>query len=317
MHSNTPNAGSARGFRSLTTRLIVWTLLAVGGIYAATVVVSNALQRRMALAAAEREAVNETDAAVSHVEDALHAVEERTLVLANVVETLEPGAEDLDRLLRVFVPGHPEVFGAAVAFEPGQYRPGVERHALYYHRRRDQPDELGTADLAADDYRYWEQDWYTEPIRTGEPGWSEPYRDVGGGEVAMVTWSVPFRSADGTIRGVVTSDMRLRWLDTLVRGVELGRSGFGLVVSRNRGIIAASDRRPGEAIEARERVLDDVGPEVRARLEPIVARMMAGESGFEPVEVEGRRYRLTFRPIGHAGWSMAVLNSALRCHRTP
>ncbi len=127
MHSDTPNAGSARGFRSLTTRLIVWTLLAVGGIYAATVVVSNGLQRRMALAAAEREAVNETDAAVSHVEDALHAVEERTLVLANVVETLEPGAEDLDRLLRVFVPRHPEVY------------------------------------------------WYTEPIRTGEPGWSEPY----------------------------------------------------------------------------------------------------------------------------------------------
>lgn len=307
MHSDTPNAGSARGFRSLTTRLIVWILLAVGGIYAVTVAVSNTLARRMALAAAEREAVNETDAAVSRVEDVLHAVQERTLVLADVVETLEPGGEDLDRLLRVFVPGHPEVFGAAVAFEPGRYRPGVERHALYYHRLRDRPDELGTADLAADEYRYWEQEWYREPIRTGEPGWSEPYRDVGGGEVAMVTWSVPFRSADGTIRGVVTSDMRLRWLDALVRDVTLGRTGLGLIISRSGRIIAASDRGGRDTIEARERVLGDVSPEVRARLEPAVARMVAGQSGFEPVEVEGRRYRLTFRPIGHAGWSMAAL----------
>ena len=47
MHSDTPNAGSARDFRSLTTRLIVWILLAVGGIYAVTVAVSNTLARRI------------------------------------------------------------------------------------------------------------------------------------------------------------------------------------------------------------------------------------------------------------------------------
>ena len=35
--------------------------------------------------------------------------------------------------------------------------------------------------------------------------------------------------------------------------------------------------------------------------------MAAGVSGFEPVELEGRRYRLTYRPVGHAGWSLAAL----------
>ncbi len=102
---DTSEKSHERGFRSLTTRLIVWTLLAVGGVYVTTVVVSNSLARRMALAAAEREAVNELDAVVSRVQDVLHAVEERTLVLAKAVETLEPDAEGLDRLLRRFVPG--------------------------------------------------------------------------------------------------------------------------------------------------------------------------------------------------------------------
>jgi sigma-B regulation protein RsbU (phosphoserine phosphatase) len=35
--------------------------------------------------------------------------------------------------------------------------------------------------------------------------------------------------------------------------------------------------------------------------------MLAGESGFEAVTLRDRRFRLTFRPVGHAGWSLAVL----------
>jgi sigma-B regulation protein RsbU (phosphoserine phosphatase) len=45
----------------------------------------------------------------------------------------------------------------------------------------------------------------------------------------------------------------------------------------------------------------------RARLEPIVKRMLAGEKGFLPVEVGGRAYRLTYQPLTRAGWSMAAL----------
>lgn len=110
---------SPGGFRSLTTRLIGWTLLAVGGVYAVTLVTSNALSRRMALAAAEREAESETESAASRIRDVLHAVEERTRVLAGTIEALDPDLASLDRLLRRFVPGNPDVWGAGIAFEPG------------------------------------------------------------------------------------------------------------------------------------------------------------------------------------------------------
>lgn len=307
MDTETRNDVPARGFRSLTTRLIVWTLLAVGGVYAATVVVSNAFGRRMALDAAEREAVSETEAAVSRVEDELHAVEQRTLVLAKAVETLEPDLGGLDRLLQRFVPGDSRIFGAAVAFAPGGGYGGAERQALYYHRLADGSAGLGTADLAGDDYRYWERDWYTEPLRTGEPGWTEPYRDAGGGGVAMVTWSVPFRGPGGAIRGVVTADLRLRWLDSLLSDAELGRAFLGLVMSGSGRIIAASDRRADSPIATTEGALDGLDEETRARFQPIVDRMLAGDSGFEALELEGRRLRFLFRPIGRAGWSMSLL----------
>ncbi len=95
-----PPDAPAGGFRSLTTRLIVWTLLAVGAVYVATVFISNGLARRMAISAAEREAANETEAAVSHVDDVLHSIEERTLALGEALSVLAPGRDDADRLLR-------------------------------------------------------------------------------------------------------------------------------------------------------------------------------------------------------------------------
>jgi sigma-B regulation protein RsbU (phosphoserine phosphatase) len=301
------NQSRDHGFRSLTTRFIVWTLIAVGAVYLVTVVVSNSLARRMALDAAEREAANETDDAAGRVADVLHSVEERTRVLADVLTTLDPAEDDLQRLLSDFVLGHPQVFGAAIAFEPGERRPGEERLVLYRHRLRDRPAELAAADLGAGGVPYWEKEWYAVPLRTGRPTWSEPYWDEGGGEVSMVTWSVPFYRSDGRPRGVVTADLRLRWLDDLVGEVEIGRSGLALIVSRSQRVIAASDRGDQEAIDPSERVLGRAGLEIRERFQPIVDRMRAGESGFEAVQLAGRRYRLTFRPIGYAGWSLAVL----------
>jgi sigma-B regulation protein RsbU (phosphoserine phosphatase) len=297
---------SPGGFRSLTTRLIGWTLLAVGGVYAVTLVTSNALSRRMALAAAEREAESETESAASRIRDVLHAVEERTRVLAGTIEALDPDLASLDRLLRRFVPGNPDVWGAGIAFEPGAVSGRAVHVALYCHRRADDPAELASADIATGSYRYWEREWYAAPVRAGEPRWSEPHLDEGGGGVAMATYSVPLRSTNGSIRGVVTADLRLRWLDARVAEVELGRTGFGVIVSGERRVIAASVASPRPDGSARV-ALESLSPEDRVRLAPVVDRMLAGETGFAPVEVGGVRYRLTYRPIGHAGWSLATL----------
>ena len=59
----------------------------------------------------------------------------------------------------------------------------------------------------------------------------------------MVTFAVPFGGPGGAPAGVVTADVRLQRLDSIVKEVELGRSGFGLVLSRSGVVIAASQGR--------------------------------------------------------------------------
>lgn len=290
-----------RGFRSLTARLIVWTLLAVGGVYFATLAVSNALARRMAMAAAEREAVNETEAAVSRVEDLLHSIEERTLALGEALSVLGPRDSDVDPLLRRFVQGNRDLYGAAVAWVPG---PRGEHRALYYHWAAEGESRLLAANLASESYRYWERAWFERPLAAGGPLWTEPYQDEGGGDASMVTFAVPFGGPGGAPAGVVTADVRLQRLDSIVREVELGEGGFGLVLSRSGGVIAASQ---GRASAAPRTVLEEASPANRARLEPIVKKMVAGEKGFARVEIEGVPFRLTYRPLSRAGWSLAAL----------
>jgi len=298
----TPPPDAPRGgFRSLTTRLIVWTLVAVGAVYLATVVVSNSLARRMAIAAAEREAVNETEAAVSHVEDVLHSIEERTLALGEALSVLSPAGEDADRLLRRFVEGNRDLFGGAIAWAPG---PRGEHRALYYHWGTDDSGRLESADLASEAYRYWEREWFREPFASRRPLWTEPYRDTGGGGAWMVTFSVPFGAADGAPAGVVTADVRLERLDSIVKEIELGRRGFGLLVSRSGHVVAASK---GERVDHEATVLQQARPEARAWLEPILRKVQAGEPGFARVEREGQPFRLTYRPVGRAGWTLAAL----------
>jgi len=297
--SSDPPAG---GFRSLTTRLITWTLVAVGGVYVATLVVSNGLARRMAIAAAEREAVNETEAAVSRVEDVLHSVEERTLALGDALSVLGPREAGVDPLLRRFVQGNRDLYGAAIAWAPG---PRGDHRALYYHWAAEGGSRLEAADLASEGYRYWERDWFRDPLAAGGPLWTEPYRDEGGGGASMVTFAVPFGARGGAPAGVVTADVRLQRLDSIVKEIELGRKGFGLVLSRSGVVIAASERR--RPTRGPRTVLQQAGPENRASLEPIVKRMLAGEPGFTRVELEGVPFRLTYRPLRRAGWSLAAL----------
>ena len=290
------------GFHSLTTRLIVWTLASTGAVYVATVAVSNALARRQAIEAAEREAVNETEAAANRVEDLLHSIEERTLALGEALSVLNPPPADADRLLRAFVEGNRDLYGAAIAWLPG---PRGEHRALYYHWKAEGETTLEKADLASEAYRYWERDWFEAPLRRGEPGWTEPYSDEGGGEVAMVTYSVPFRGARGAWQGVVTADVRLARLDTIVESIELGRNGFGLVLSRSGVVIAVSKDR--ERVRPGALVLEQAAPASRTALEPIVRRMLSGERGFVPIQLERGAFRLTYRPLGRAGWSLAAL----------
>jgi phosphoserine phosphatase RsbU/P len=258
-------------FDSLATRLIAWTLALTGAVFVTTIGLSNLEGRQAAIAAAEREAHNSTEAVARDVEDILDAVEASTAALARTVSELRPGPDALGRLVNRF---------------SADQREKVLRYSVM----------MTGSDPAA-------PAWYQEARDRDGPGWSEPHRDAETATATVITWATPIRGPDGRFAGAAAASLRLTFLSAAVRGVHLGASGFGVVLSR-RGLLVAHSRR-----DLSGRVHDplaELPPDLSALVEPIVRRAQAGESGFAAVPLDGRVFRLTFRPIANAGWFLAT-----------
>jgi sigma-B regulation protein RsbU (phosphoserine phosphatase) len=293
-------------FRSVTQRLIAWVLAASGAVFLTTLAVSHNRSRSAAVRTAEREAVSQAEGTMRRIEEVLRSVERSTLLLASVLETMDSASAAPIRpepLLHGFLATHPDVFGSAVAFVP----PVAGRTlAPYVHRRSSGSANLIQVDLAAPDYRYWERDWYLEPLKTGEPRWSEPYLDEGGGEVLMVTYSVPVarsRTERKAIQAIVTADLDLAWLNRLAGTIKAGRTGFGMIVSREGRIIG----HPDPQFAGRARLPRELPQQAQRREGQIVSRLLGGGAGFERIVLDGRAHRMTFAPVGASGWSVAVV----------
>jgi sigma-B regulation protein RsbU (phosphoserine phosphatase) len=255
---------------SLTTRLIAWGLVITGGVYGATIGLSNRAGRQAAIRAAEREAASDADAEVRAVEDVLEAVEDSVTVLARAVTELQPG---------------PDAVAQLVAGLASDNRYTTAQYAVVQAA----PDAEGPP-------------WVREALTRNAPGWSEPYRD-GSQAATVIAFAVPLRR-DGNVTGAIGASVRLDFLSGVVREVQLGKRGFALVLSR-KGLLIAHTRR--DLSSAPHDPLAEASPELRAVVEPIVRRAQAGESGLAAVSLDDRTFRVMFRPIARTGWSVATV----------
>jgi len=295
-----------RGFKSLTTRMIVWVLLASGVVFLTTVALSSRLSRTTAIRAAEQEALNAADAARNRVLAVLGSVERSTELLGASLETLHPDRLSLVQMLRRFVAGNPDVYGSTASFEPFAFDAKLERYAPYFYRNPKQEGQLTAESLATPTYRYWERDWYRLPLESRRPQWSEPYFDEEGGNTLMVTYTVPINGMrDGRSEqiGVVTADLQLDWLVRFIGDVTIGRTGYAAMLTRSGRVIAHPDTSLLAVL-----LSADTPARARERLEPLVRRSLAHAGGFEPMTIDSRQYRTVFRPVNDAtGWTLAAL----------
>ncbi|MDH4065434.1 MAG: SpoIIE family protein phosphatase [Acidobacteriota bacterium] len=259
-------------FHSVTTRLIAWSLLLTGGVYLTTIGLSNRTGRRAAIAAAEREAAGDTDAAALEVEGTLSEVEESVAALARAVAELRPEPTALIGLVQRFTDDHRDM---------------IDRYDVH----------LADAAPAAP------PPWYRETLQRGTGAWTEPYLSPEVGGAAVMTWAMPIRGVSGAPEGVAAASLRLSFLSAAIRKVQLGQTGFALALSRRRVIVAHSSL---DRVDALIDPLATLPPDLRAQVEPIVQRAESGESGFTAIPLNGRMFRLTMRPIGTTGGIVAT-----------
>ena len=111
------------------------------------------------------------------IEQEFRAAAKVPKALTAVLEASNPDKETLLRITGRMVEESREVYGSAVAFEPGAFEKDLRWFAPYCFKDK---SGLKYEQLGSDSYDYFTKDWYHVPRVLKAPVWTDPYFDEGG-----------------------------------------------------------------------------------------------------------------------------------------
>lgn len=294
---------TAPTFRKLRIAPRLTLLVVIGGglVLGATVWQGSVLAERFL----RKELEAKAEALAVATANEITAVERGVAVgadgIAAALEELTPPTKRITPLIESVLRRCPRAFGSAVAFAPGA---SGRRNSPYVYRSG---DKLVHVDLAEGGYKYEIWDWYTLPKELRRPVWTEPYFDVGGGNILMATYSVPLLRAGKQpgFWGVATCDLSLEWLSGLLKSLPLGETGYAFLISSTGTFIA----HPDPELVMNETIFSIAEERHSPELREVGHRMIHGESGFVPyLSVQtGKPSFLAYTPVKTTGWSLGVV----------
>lgn len=245
-----------------------------------------------------------------HVDNILMNVEQS---VGNFYWELLAHLDQPDRMFtysRKIVECNPNVVGCAIAFKPNYY-PGREQFMAYVHRKDnkttvDGPSELVTQDTFAN-RPYTEQVWYTKPMNTGRPCWTDPLKNDSTEGEALITFCLPIYEHDGECVGVVAVDMAISQLSQIILSAKPSENGYSVLLARNGSYIVHPDPEKLSHQTIFAQIDDGADPSVRE----VAKAMVAGQSGFKPFRMDGQKWYVFFKPfkcLEVPGRSMENLN---------
>ncbi len=290
-------------WRRLAVRLTAVFLLCCTLVFGLAIGYNYIQARAMITGKLEPTARHLVTAAAARVEKVITSVTAQTESMARSLEILGVSDATLLPFIQASVLSHPDVYGSAVAFETWPDGRFKTPRAPYFYRTA---EGVGSLDLA-NSYDYHLQDWYQIARELGRTEWSEPYFDEGGGDALMATCSVPFfetKNGRRRIAGIVTADVSLKRLTDIVSSIQVLKTGYGFLLSRN-GTFLAHPRQDLIMNESLFSLAEDRNsPEIRK----IGRSMVRGESGFIPYQaVSGVDSWMYYAPLPSVGWTLGVI----------
>ena len=208
---------------------------------------------------------------------------------------------------------NPNIMGAAVAYNPDCEPKKGQPFAPYVYR-----DSAGiqTKQLTPKEYDYLHKNWYVQPLAMDSDFWSEPYVDIGGGEVLMSTYSMPLTNSKDEIYAVQTADLSLDWIADMKYKVDsiinkdyyFGRDSAGhascFIVTKQGTFIA----HPTNDLEADATIHDFLKKQTGRNSRKIVNEILSESEGMTTFRnKEGDIFSIFHSPIERTGWRMGII----------
>jgi sigma-B regulation protein RsbU (phosphoserine phosphatase) len=290
--------------RGIALKLIILVILSSGFIFLLIFGYNYYSSRSMIEKNVKESAKNIALATVNRIETELRSVQKIPENVAYFWEYSTFTRERLLNVLHIVVENNPEIYGATIAFEPYAFDKNSKYFAPYFYKSK------GTIkfEYLGGDYKYFYWDWYQIPKELNRPEWTEPYFDVGAGNIIMATYSVPFyKYVEGRkqFTGIVTADVSIEWLRKIVSSIKILKTGYGFLISKNGTIVT----HPAKELIMNETIFCVAEARGDTKLREIGRKMIKGESGFVPYAsiIHNKPCWMYYAPIPSTGWSLAVI----------
>ena len=292
--------------KTLSLRLSLKVVFAIALLLTSALVVMFHFSRESLRDEAMKDAEYTLEATSLHIDNILLSVEQTSgnYYWDVMRHTDEP--ERMEEYCRELVLSNRYIVGCAIAFKP-YYYPERKQFMAYVRRKveggnweTENYDSLETLDLYLGQ-PYTKQEWYTEPMKTGQGVWIEPTKD-GNPDDAILTFSLPIYPYNGTgfehrerqePVGVMGVDVPLARLTDFILRAKPSANGYSTLLGRDGTFIVHPDTKKLTSETVFTQTLSGTDPTL---LEAAQA-MVAGEAGFKPFKMNGKQWYVMFKPF--------------------
>ena len=290
--------------RSLSARLSVWTVLVVTAIFLAALTImfteSRDHVRRDTLGV-----VRQTlDGTVLHIDNTLRGVE---VAANNMLRVIENNLDQPDKMLdysRLILENNPDIDGCSISFEPFYYKEKGQYFSAYSYNNG---DSIQTENEGADSYRYHTKDWYQKPKKLNRPYWTEPYQENTTEGIVVhdifSSYSQPIHDKAGKLVGVFSVDISLDWFSDTVSATKPFPNSFTILLGKGGTFLVPTD----STRQSYENVFASSLNNAEPAIEGLREAMIAGESGYRTMTINGELSHVFYKPFKNTGWSVAMV----------
>ncbi|MCQ2168137.1 MAG: SpoIIE family protein phosphatase [Bacteroidales bacterium] len=247
---------------------------------------------------AQQSARNLLHSTIYQIQSVFTAVEEDVKCASWLVDE---NREDPDYMYEVTrkLADIPGIVGSAVAFKPYHFE--GKYYYSPYSFRNEETGNIEDKQLGNQKYDYFFMDWYQIPFLLGEPCWSEPYFDEGGGDYMMTTYSYPMKDDEGQIYAIITADVSLKRITELLESIKPYPNSYVNLVSRSGKFVSFGKDNALMGRTIFSTAIESGNKDIYA----MARDMMDGNDGIVTVRREGKKYFRVYGSLSNK-WSMFI-----------
>lgn len=290
--------------RSLSARLSFWIVLVAALLLLGMIISLSRVWRTGVRAEVDKDAAQVLDNAVLRLDDILDDVERTASVLYRFV------IRDLDKPDMMVshsnntIRYNSALSGCSISFEPGYYPSKGEYYSIYSWPGEN--DQIEWEQEGADDYRYYEKEWYLYSKQLGYDCWTEPYLDTTGiagkGVEMLISYCTPVFDSTSVFVGAITLDLSLKQLSEALYNVRPYPNAYCILIGEGGKYLV----HPDSDKLMTHSIYSDAEELAVPELVKLGESMEKQERGEQELFLNGQHYYVFYRPVPTTGWNIAI-----------